>query len=357
MCPSPRPAKPALGMVGELRPALVISDVRMPGMDGLTLLDELRTRGCGADVDSHDGVRRHAHRRRRRCAAAPSSFSSSRSISTSCVESVDPRRSRTARVRKRGVARRRRATRRRVGRRWSAATPQMIAVYKLRRPGGRTSGATVLIRGESGTGKELVARAIHDLLRARRASRSCRSTAPRCPSTLLESELFGHVRGAFTGAVNNRRGRFAHRRPRHRSSSTRSATRRPSSRASSCGSLQNREFQPVGAGAHRAHGGARRRRDAPADLEQMIAAGTFREDLYYRLRVVDIALPPLRERPRRHSAPRATISSTARARRSDCRRPRCRATRCERSRVTAGRGTCASSRIVSFEAWFSPRAR
>ena len=155
------------------------------------------------------------------------------------------------------------------------------------------SEATVLIRGESGTGKELIAQAIH--YSSPRASRPLvRLNCAALPETLLESELFGHEKGAFTGAYATRKGRFEVANggslfldeigdlPLHL-------------QAKLLRVLQEKEFERVGsskpipvdvrilAATHR-------------DLEKLIQAGQFREDLYYRLNVVTVVLPPLRER-------------------------------------------------------------
>ncbi len=278
----------ALGMVGELRPALVISDVRMPGMDGLMLLDELRTRGCGADVilmTAFDDMPTVASAMR----GGAVEFLVKPLDLDQLIESV-------VRVLQDRAVRKREShngtgdaspSGTLVGR-----TPEMIAVYK-RVGQAATSGATVLIRGESGTGKELVARAIHDLSAHARepfVAINCASL----PETLLESELFGHVRGAFTGAVTNRRGCFAIA-GRGTVFLDEIGDTSPEFQSKLLRVLQNREYQPVGA-ERTENTEARVVAATHRPLERMLAAGTFREDLYYRLRVVDIALPPLRER-------------------------------------------------------------
>jgi len=168
----------------------------------------------------------------------------------------------------------------------------MIDIYKMVGQAAVTR-ATVLIRGESGTGKELVARAIH--------AHSAASAEPfvpvNCaalPSTLLESELFGHVRGSFTGAVGSRRGRFALAGGGtiflDEIGDTSLEFQTKLLRV-----LQDHEYQPVGADeTERTE--ARVVAATHQDLESMIGERRFREDLYYRLRVVEIVIPPLRER-------------------------------------------------------------
>lgn len=156
------------------------------------------------------------------------------------------------------------------------------------------SRATVLVTGESGTGKELVAKAIH----FSSSSATHPFVAVNCtafPPTLLESELFGHVRGAFTGAVADKVGRFqlAGQGTLFLDEIGELST---DLQAKLLRVLQERVFERVG-DARPVKLGARVLAATHRDLPQMLRDGTFREDLYYRLRVVEIALPPLRERP------------------------------------------------------------
>ncbi len=171
-------------------------------------------------------------------------------------------------------------------------SPQMVRAYKLTAYAARTQ-ATVLIEGESGTGKELIARAIHNF--SDRADKPF--TAVNCSAmteTLLESELFGYTRGSFTGAITDRAGLFE---------STNGgtilldelATTSQSFQASLLRIIQEREVRRIG-------GREARRIDVRiigatnTDLEQLVERGEFRRDLFYRLSVLVIKLPPLRER-------------------------------------------------------------
>src|SRR3954466_514433 len=153
--------------------------------------------------------------------------------------------------------------------------------------------STVLITGETGTGKELAARAIHHNS-PRRANRFVALNCSAIPETLLEAELFGHVRGAFTGAVGTRQGRLeqAHKGTLFLDEV---ATMSPALQAKLLRVLQEREFERVG-DSHTVKIDVRVIAATHSDLARMVAEGTFREDLFYRLNVIPIQLPSLRER-------------------------------------------------------------
>ncbi|MFH0899642.1 MAG: sigma-54 dependent transcriptional regulator, partial [Pseudomonadota bacterium] len=155
------------------------------------------------------------------------------------------------------------------------------------------SEATVLISGESGSGKEVVARSVHSQSRRARGP----FVAVNCaavPETLLESELFGHVKGAFTGAVSTRPGRFA-------------MSQEGTLLLDEIGELpiamqvkllrvlQERTYTPVG-GTESRPADVRVLAATNRDTEAMVAVGSFRQDLFFRLNVLQIAVPPLRER-------------------------------------------------------------
>lgn len=154
--------------------------------------------------------------------------------------------------------------------------------------------STVLITGESGTGKELVARAIHD--RGPRAEKPFISiNCGAFTETLLESELFGYIKGAFTGANTNRKGLFEAA-DKGTIFLDEIGEMTPAMQVKLLRVLQERKVRPVGAHDELSVD-ARVIAATNRDLKQMSVDGTFREDLFYRISVIPISLPPLRERP------------------------------------------------------------
>jgi len=169
---------------------------------------------------------------------------------------------------------------------------EITSVFDLIDRVAKTS-STVLLYGESGTGKELVARAIHKRS-ARSDKRFVSINCGALPETLLESELFGHVKGSFTGAVRDKRGLFVVAEGGtfflDEVSETSTAIQVKLLRV-----LQEREVVPVG-GTKPTKVDVRVIAATNADLQKAIHEGTFRADLYYRLNVIPITIPPLRER-------------------------------------------------------------
>ena len=171
----------------------------------------------------------------------------------------------------------------------SESMSELVATIELMGP----ADTTVLIRGESGTGKELVARAIH--------AESHRSQAPfvpiNCgaiPGELLEAELFGHVKGAFTGAIQSRQGRFA-KAGEGTLFLDEIGEMSPDLQVKLLRVIEERIYEPLGS-SRSVPFNARILAATNQDLEARVASGQFREDLFHRLNVLTLDLPPLRER-------------------------------------------------------------
>jgi DNA-binding NtrC family response regulator len=304
-------AEQALSIVGARGADVVLTDVRMAGLDGVELLRLLRERVPDVDVvlmTAFDDMATVVSAMREGAVEVLVKPLDLHELRRVLARVFEDRRTRTREDRRTAEVPLR------LPEGHSQALighdPKMIAVFKL--IGHAASNpATVLIRGESGTGKELIARAIH--------VNSASATAPfigvNCaamPATLLESELFGHVRGSFTGATSDRKGRFALA-GRGTIFLDEIGDTSAELQAKLLRVLQEREFYPVGA-ERPERTEARVIAATHRDLEQMRASGEFRTDLYYRLRVVEIVVPPLRERAAdipllaRHLVRRASIA-------------------------------------------------
>lgn len=280
--------KQALELLSRAAPDIVLTDVRMPEMDGLALLREIRRRAPQVDVvlmTAFDDMPMVASAMREGAAdflVKPLDLHVLRRVLSRVFEDRQIR-SDSAGTQEISAA----PASQFVGRH-----PQIIEIYKTV---GQVASrrANVLIRGESGTGKELIARAIHQ----QSAFASEPFVAVNCsaiPTPLLESELFGHVRGSFTGAVAARRGRFALA-GRGTIFLDEIGDTSLEVQAKLLRVLQEQEYHPVGA-ERSERTDARVIAATHRNLEQMLGAGEFRDDLYYRLRVVELTVPPLRER-------------------------------------------------------------
>ncbi len=170
--------------------------------------------------------------------------------------------------------------------------PPMKRIFEVVRQVSKWN-TTVLIRGESGTGKELIANAIH-YNSPRNNNEFIKLNCAVLPENLLESELFGHEKGAFSGAINQHKGRFE-RANKGTLFLDEIGDIAPTFQAKLLRVLQEGEFERVG-GRHTLKVDVRIITASNVDLEAQVEAGKFREDLYYRLNVMPIILPPLRER-------------------------------------------------------------
>ncbi len=281
-------AEAALSLLGDTPSDVVLADLKMPGMSGMELLKLLHSRAPDVDVvlmTAYDDLPTVAEAMSHGAAdflVKPLDLHHLRRTLGRIFEDREMR----ARLPEPAAADPTRPTR------IVGHDPSMIEIFKLIGQVASTR-TTVVIRGESGTGKELVAREIH----ASSPYAEEPFVAVNCtalPATLLESELFGHVRGAFTGATSDRRGRFAMA-GRGTLFLDEIGDTPVEFQAKLLRVLQEHEYYPVGA-EQPERSAARIIAATHRDLEKLIADGRFREDLYYRLRVLEIYVPPLRER-------------------------------------------------------------
>lgn len=281
----------ALTMLAERPYSVVVTDLRMPKMSGLQLIQEMQARHIGATVIVTTG---HG-------SIAEAVQATRQGAYDFMTKPVDPQHLcvivRRA-LRERELQDEVIALRQQLDQRYSfhnvlSKSPRMGAVFDLISQVADTT-ATVLIVGETGTGKEMIAQAIHAAASARRTGQLVAVNCAALPETLLESELFGHEKGSFTGAAGQRKGRFEQ---------AQGGTLfldevgdvPMSMQIKLLRVLQERRIERVGS-AEPIEIDVRLIAATNRPLESLVQQGKFREDLYYRLNVVRIDLPPLRER-------------------------------------------------------------
>jgi two-component system NtrC family response regulator/two-component system response regulator HydG len=285
-----RDGEEALAILADFVPAIVLADVRMPRMDGLTLLRKAKEQGSDAVflmMTAYANVESAVEAMK---AGAENYLTKPVSIESLLVFVQKA-------LEKRHLTRDAAALRERVHDRYRLSgmvgdAPELQAVFDVVKQAAPTK-ATVLILGESGTGKELIAQALHEES-PRRDKPFIKVSCAALSETLLESELFGHERGSFTGAVGRREGRFE-----LADGGTLFLDEigeiPPSTQVKLLRALQQREFERVG-GTETLKVDVRVIAATNRDLAAEVKAGRFREELFYRLNVVTVTLPPLRKR-------------------------------------------------------------
>jgi DNA-binding NtrC family response regulator len=284
-------ARRALDHLAEgANPDLVICDLRMPGLDGLGFLQEVRKRGYDLSVllvTAFGTIE----------SAVEAMRVGADDYLTKPVDLYELRKKVTTQLEKRRLAAKVAELSQQLDKRYGfesiiGRAPAMEALFEQMRLVAPTR-SNVLIVGESGTGKELVANAIHRAS-PRRDERFLAINCGAIPSDILESELFGHEKGSFTGAIGRKIGKFelAHRGTLFLDEISELY---PELQVKLLRVLEDRRVMRVG-GAELIDVDFRLIAATNKDLEREVAAGRFREDLYYRLKVVTLRIPPLRER-------------------------------------------------------------
>jgi DNA-binding NtrC family response regulator len=280
----------ALELLDQFAFDVVITDLRMPGIDGTHVIEVARQRypgiiiivitGYGTVKDAVDAIKRGATD----FIAKPFQFDELMHVLRKAIEQ---RRLTSENAYLRSQLEERYAFGGVLGK--SRPVQKLFQLLETVAP----SSSTILVTGETGTGKEVVARAIHHNS-PRRSNRFVALNCSAIPETLLEAELFGHVRGAFTGAVGARQGRFeqAHKGTLFLDEV---GTMSTALQMKLLRALQEREFERIG-DTQTTKVDVRVIAATNSDLGKMVSEGSFREDLYYRLNVIPVHIPPLRER-------------------------------------------------------------
>ena len=280
----------ALAVLRQQAVALVISDLRLPDLDGIALLKRVRELLPETEVvmiTGHGSVEKAVEAMRLGAYDFIEKPLDSAALLKTVAKALEKQRLASENRQLRRQLQRRRGVEALVG-----DSPPMQAVKQLIRQIAPTD-VHVLIQGESGTGKEIVADALHDLS-GRRVQSLVKISCAAIPETLLESELFGHERGAFTGAAAARPGKFE-----LADGGTllldEIAEMTPQLQAKLLRVLQDGSFQRLGA-TREIRVNVRLLCATHTDIPKAIDEGKFRHDLYYRINTVQIVLPPLRER-------------------------------------------------------------
>jgi DNA-binding NtrC family response regulator len=270
---------------------VIVSDLRLPGVDGRHVIDAALSRypgivaivvtGYGTVKDAVDVIKRGAAD----FIAKPFQFDELMHVLNNALEQK--------RLKSENAYLHQQLDERFGLRSMAGKSAPMRALFQLIETVAPTT-ATILISGETGTGKEMVARAIHQTS-PRQRERFVAINVSAIPETLLDAELFGHVRGAFTGAVALRQGRLEQA-DKGTLFLDEVGTMPMALQMKMLRVLQEREFERIG-DTRTIKVDVRIVAATNADLTKMVKEGTFREDLYYRLNVIAVRLAPLRERP------------------------------------------------------------